>query len=103
MSKMDWGWGVVVSLAIVYFSIIIVAALKGVNAPPDTPPPCCGETINDLHDRIDRLQAEVRHQTDQKVKASMGRQHDRERIMELEQELSACTAHVLYGEPGSLE
>ena len=61
--------------------------------------PCCGEEISDLHKRIERLQGEVRLQTRLKIDAMQAKQPLEELIQELEQELAACRAHVLFNEP----
>jgi|SRR5690554_5657410 len=69
-------------------------------APTDCPPAvCCGEQIGQLFDRVETLQAEARHQTQQKINAMQAKQPLEERIREIEQELAACQAHVAFGEP----
>lgn len=60
---------------------------------------CCGDIIHDLHKRIDTLQKEVYKQTQQKLYFSMENQPLSEQIRELESELEACRAHVMFGEP----
>ena len=75
-------------------------ALSWMAGPSDCPPAvCCGEQIAQLFDRIERLQAEVRHQTQQKINAMQDKQPLQEQVRELEQELAACQAHVAFGEP----
>lgn len=102
MNRESIGIGLIYGGVFICVFLLAVIALNVTETGADDKPEtvqCCGDIIHDLHNRIDALQKEVYHQTQQKVYFSMQNQPLSEQVRELASELEACRNHVLFNEP----